>query len=174
MGHNTQFCCLYLTVLIVRKCHEVVFYNKVKETLVQLRQRCWVPRARSLLRKIIFKCVLCRRLEGTSYRIAPPGVLPTFTFSEGHAFESVGCDLCGPVYCKPETGTVKSYVVLFTCLTTRACYLEFTPDLTAGSFLNSLRRFISCRSIPVTLVTDNAKYFKKAQRVYNGHSRLQR
>ena len=69
------------------------------------------------------------------------------------------------MYCKTETGTVKSYVVLFTCLTTRACHLELTPDLTAGSFLNSLKRFISRRGIPGTLVTDNAKYFKKAQRI---------
>ena len=122
----------YLTVLIVRKCHGDVFRNKVKETLVQLRQRFWVKRARSLLRNIIFKCVLCRQPEGKSHRIPPPGVLPTFRVSEGHAFESVGCDLCGPVYCKTETGTVKSYAVLFTCLTTRACHLELTPDLTAG------------------------------------------
>ena len=155
----------YITTLIIRKCHEDVFHNKVKETLVQLRQRFWVPRARSLLRKIIFKCVLCRRLEGNSYRIPPPGVLPTFRVSEGHAFKSVCCDLCGPVYCKTETGTVKSYVVLFTCLTTCACHLELTPDLTAGSFLNSLKIFISRRGIPGTLVTDNAKYFKKAQRI---------
>ena len=84
-------------MLIVRKCHENVFHNEIKETLSQLRQRFWVPQARSLLREIIFNCVLCRRLEGTSYRIPPPGVLPTFTVSEGHAFESVGCDLCGPV-----------------------------------------------------------------------------
>ena len=69
------------------------------------------------------------------------------------------------MYCKTETGTVKSYVVLFTCLTTRACHLELTPDLTDGSFLNSLERFISRRGIPGTLVTDNAKYFKKAQRI---------
>ena len=35
----------YLTTLIIRKCHDNVFHNKVKETLVQLRQRFWVPRA---------------------------------------------------------------------------------------------------------------------------------
>ena len=55
--------------------------------------------------------------------------------------------------------------MLFTCLTTCACHLELTPDLTAGSFLNSLKRFISSRGIPGTLVMDNAKYSKKAQRI---------
>ena len=55
--------------------------------------------------------------------------------------------------------------MLFTCLTTRAGHLELTPDLTAGLFLNSLKIFISCSGIPATLVTDNAKYFKRAQRI---------
>ena len=55
--------------------------------------------------------------------------------------------------------------MLFTCLATRACHLELTPDLTAGTFLNSLKRFISRRGIPGILVTDNARYFKKAQRI---------
>ena len=96
-------------------CHKDVFHNIVKETLVRLRRRFWVPQARSLLRKIVFKCVLCHRLEGKSYCIPPPRVLPTFRVNEGHAFESVGCDLCGPVYCKTETGTVKSQTTTTKC-----------------------------------------------------------
>jgi len=48
-----------LTTLIVRRAHERVCHNGVKETLTETRRRFWIPRGRSLTKYIVRRCVLC-------------------------------------------------------------------------------------------------------------------
>ena len=43
----------YLTELMVRRAHERVIHNGVKETLTELRSRFWIIKGRSLVRKLI-------------------------------------------------------------------------------------------------------------------------
>ena len=80
------------------------------------------------------------------------------------AFCNVGVDFAGPLFAKQEGNnlTTKANIALFSCCVTRAIHLEVVPDLTADSFILCLRRFISRRGIPLLLLSDNAKTFKKA------------
>ncbi|GBM55041.1 hypothetical protein AVEN_228203-1 [Araneus ventricosus] len=58
----------------------------------------------------------------------------------------------------------KSYIVLFTCATTRALHLELAPTMTTESFLMAFRRFISRRGNCRIMYSDNARTFKKSNR----------
>ena len=58
--------------------------------------------------------------------------------------------------------TAKVWMVLYTCYVTRAVHLDLVRDMTAGTFLRSLRRFVARRGIPTRMLSDNAKTFKSA------------
>lgn len=61
----------WVTTLIIRECHEEVFHNREKDTLVQLRTKYWVIRGRQKVKSVLKKCRLCKVMEGMSYP-APP------------------------------------------------------------------------------------------------------
>ena len=159
----------YLTELIIRDCHQRVLHNGVKETLTELRTRFWVARGRQIIRKIVSKCVKCKRLEGKHYALPKTAPLPKFRVEENPAFMNTGIDFAGPLYVKTSTAkeshdTSKVYIALYTCGSSRAVHLDVVPDLNAGTFIRSFKRFIGRRGIPRLVVTDNAKTFKSASR----------
>ena len=131
----------YLTELIIQDCHQRVLHNGVKETLTELRTRFWVVRARQIIRKIVSKCVKCKRLEGKHY------ALPKFRVEENPAFTNTGIDFAGPLYVKTSTAkeshdTSKVYIALYICGSSRAVHLDVVPDLNAGTFIRSFKRLI--------------------------------
>ena len=50
----------------------------------------------------------------------------------------------------------KVYICLFTCATTQAVYLEVVPDLTVKGFMLAFRKFTNRKSLPKTMLSDNA------------------
>ena len=79
-----------LTELIILQYHSRVFHNKTLETLNQLRSRFWVPRDRQVVRKIIYRCFVCRKIEGKPFTSPVSAPLPEFRLSsEVSAFQSV-------------------------------------------------------------------------------------
>ena len=79
-----------LTTLIVREAHELVFHNRVKETLAETRRKFWILKGRSLTRSIIHRCVVCRRFEGAPFQGPPPPPLPKFRVKDDPAFSYTG------------------------------------------------------------------------------------
>ena len=74
----------YFTLLVIRRAHERVFHNGVKETLNEICERFWVLRGRATVRKLVHKCVLCHRLEGQAYATPQMPPLPVFGFLRSH------------------------------------------------------------------------------------------
>ena len=114
------------------------------------------------MKKILRGCVVCRRFEGAPYKgvSAPP--LPEFRVQESRPFQTTGVDFAGPLYVRTsdQTGTAKTWMVLYTCYSTRAVHLDLVRDMTAETFLRSFRRFVARRGTPARMISDNAKTFK--------------
>ena len=146
----------HLPSLIVEDSHKRVMHSGVKSNLTELRARFWIVQGRQFVRKLLYKCVICRKLEGRPYQAPPPPSPFTYT----------GVDFVKPLYVKNHSGTQqKVWICLYTCCVTRAIHLDLVPSLTASSFMRSLRRFSSRRSTPLLLmVSDNGKTFKSAAR----------
>ena len=58
-------------------------------------------------------------------------------------FFSTGVDFFGPILVKWGRSLVKRYGALFTCLVSRAVYIEMAAALDTDSFINVLRRFLA-------------------------------
>ena len=149
--------------LLIRHTHELVKQSAVSNTLTTLREKFWILKGRQAVKRVLKKCVTCRKLEGLSYSSYSTPDLPSIRVSDDPPFTHTGVDFAGPLYIRPDDGkneNDKCYVCLFTCASTRAVHLELTRSLTVDAFLLAFRRFTSRRGLPATLVSDNAKTFK--------------
>ena len=140
--------------------HKLVMHGGVGQTLTQLRQTYWLPKGRQITKKIIAKCVVCKKVQGKPFSSVTSPPLPASRVSATQAFQTTGIDYGGPLYVRNGPGQAKVYISLFTCATTRAVHLEIVEDQTAEAFLRAFRRFSSRRGIPKKIITDNAKTFK--------------
>lgn len=152
----------YYCELLVREAHARLVHAGVKDTLVQLRERFWIIRARQLVKKIIHRCVICRKLQARPIT-QPSAPLPADRVTESQTFEVVGVDFAGPLILKTSGNTGKSYIVLITCAVTRAVHLELAPDMSTDSFLQAFRRFVSRRGICSVILSDNFQTFKRCR-----------
>ena len=78
-------------------------------------------------------------------------------------FIHCGVDFAGPLYYKEgerrNAKRRKCYIAIFVCLASKAVHIELSTDLSAETFLNVLRRFISRRGAPTDIYSDNATNF---------------
>ncbi|KAL9979032.1 hypothetical protein ACROYT_G016624 [Oculina patagonica] len=154
----------HLTRLIVEACHRKTYYGGVKETLVEVRSNFWIPKGRQYVKMVLHQCDVCKKKEGLAYSPPPTADLPESRVSGAPAFSHVGIDFAGPVYIKGTSGMKKSYICLFTCATSTAVHLELTPDLSTQAFIRNLKRFTGRCGTLVSITTDNAKTFKRANK----------
>jgi hypothetical protein len=153
-----------LTELLIQKCHNEVHHCGVRATLSRLRTKYWVVKGRQAVKRVLGKCVTCKKLEGKPYSVAWTADLPEFRVREAAPFSKVGIDFAGPLFVRCSTKcSRKVYIALFSCCVTRAIHLELVRDLSAETFLCCLRRFAARRGMPSLIVSDNAKTFKAAE-----------
>ena len=153
----------YFVQLLIAHCHAQVLHGGCRDTLIQLREKFWIPHARQAVRKFVFRCWLCRRYQGAHYPIPDSPQLPDMRLQNAPAFTNVGCDYAGPLVVKcGDKQTSKAYILLVTCAVTRCLHLELTNDLTVHSFILAFRRVCARRGFPTKVISDNAKTFKAA------------
>ena len=85
-----------LTYLQIQQCHKRVLHSRVRGTLGELRSRFWVPKGRKLVKKVLSQCVVCKKLEGTSFAQTPVSSLREFRVRPSPPFSKVGVDFAGP------------------------------------------------------------------------------
>ena len=91
--------------------------------------------------------------------------LPTERLSEDHpAFSRTGVDFMGPIEIKVKRSKVKRWVMVFTCLASRAVHLEVASSLDTDSCINAIRRFVSRRGDVQFIRSDNGTNFVGAKR----------
>ena len=112
----------------------------VKETLTEIQSKYWVVRGRQFVRKIIYKCVTCLKVEGLNYQAVPPSPLREFRVQESPPFAFCGVDFARPLYVQmEESENSKVWICLYICCVTCAVRLELVPDMIAQTFLRSFK-----------------------------------
>ena len=60
----------------------------------------------------------------------------------------------------------KVWVCVYTCCVTRAIHLDILSNMSLEFFIRSFKRFVARRGLPRQVVSDNAKTFKAAARLF--------
>lgn len=84
-----------LTELQVLQAHARVFHNGIRGTLTEVRARYWILKGRSLVKRVLHNCIVCKRFEGRPYRSPVPPPLPEFRVKMDVPFASTGVDFAG-------------------------------------------------------------------------------
>lgn len=113
------------------------------------------------------KCVICAKWDR---RLAEQLMsdLPADRVNENRAFSITGVDYAGPIEVveryKSVSSKRKAYIAIFVCMVTRAVHIDVVSDQTAMAFLMCYERFVYRRGHCDRLYSDNAKYFKGANK----------
>ena len=150
-----------LTRLKVMSVHAQIHHQGRHLTLGALRQKgLHVQNSKSVLKKTLSSCVICKRLRGTLCHQKMAN-LPGDRVEEVAPFTYSGVDLFGPFAVhdgkttRRTNATKTEHVVIFACLMSRAVHLEPCPNLDTSSFRNALDRFLSIRGTCMKLRSDN-------------------
>jgi hypothetical protein len=147
---------------LIREIHVLNGHAGIQFLVGYLREKYWVIQSRRTIRKIISKCVVCRRHSTKSTNV-PPAPLPENRIKDAAVFQVIGVDLAGPLFLKDGT---KTWMVIFTCAIYRAIHLELVTSCSTETFLLALFRFISRRGRPSTIYSDNGKNFEGADNLF--------
>lgn len=155
----------YLTTLIIRQFHEDLFHQNKMLIFNEIRTKYYIPDLKRQLTKVMSNCVYCKIRDAKPIqpimsplpveRITP--FIPAFTYT--------GMDYCGHFLVKLGHKIEKAWIILFTCMSTRAVHLEVVRDLKSTNCLLAISNFISRRTIPSQIRSDNAGYFLKTKRL---------
>ena len=120
---------------LIAHAHEQIMHLGVANTMAHVRIEWWIPKLRSKVKKVINRCKTCKVFSTKSFGSTTTAELPNFRTEDRRPFETTRVDSAGPLECKitkKERG--KCYVMLFTCVTSRAVHLEVTKSQTAEEF----------------------------------------
>ena len=144
---------------IVEWCHRMVEHAGRTTSLNEVRSRgYWVISGSSIVRSVVYKCVLCRAFRGRlgQQKMAD---LPEKRLEPEGPFTYCGVDMIGTFFVKEGRKELKRYAVLFTCFSCRAIHIEVAHSLTTDSFIMSLRRFVARRGTVRSIRSDNGTNF---------------
>ncbi|XP_043485408.1 uncharacterized protein LOC122513207 [Polistes fuscatus] len=151
-----------ITNAIIREKHHQIGHGGTQATLNALRESFWPINGRSSVKRVIYKCITCRRLKPATPQY-PMSDLPASRLLPNRPFIHTGVDFCGPLFIKEKQhrnrGRAKIYVTVFVCFSTKAVHLELVNDLTTEAFLAALRRFMARRGKYSDIYSDNATNF---------------
>ncbi|XP_062538971.1 uncharacterized protein LOC134207265 [Armigeres subalbatus] len=150
------------STLLIRMYHIANAHQGFETVVNNIKERHRILRIRSQVKKYIMSCVKCREPRARP-RIPQMGMLPPeqtnpFVFS----FTNTGIDYFGPLCVKVGRRVEKRWVVLFTCMTSRAVHLEVVASLDTSSCIMAIRCFMSIRGLPQCIMTDNGTNFTGA------------
>ena len=145
----------HISNLLLKHVHEKYGHCGRNYMLSQLRKKYWITSANSAARKIISKCVTCKRLKGKVGEQKMADLPQERTLPDLPPFTNVGMDYFGPIETKRGRSLVKRYGVLFTCLSCRAVHIEMAYSLDTDSCIHAIRRFMSRRGQVKQIWSDN-------------------
>ena len=143
-----------LTKLLVHNYHETLSHAGLYTVLKELRKKFWIPHYYSSVKKIIRRCVSCRRFKERpiqlnqspyrDFRKDPPQI----------PFRYLFLDFMGPFTVKGEKGKFKVWILCCTCMWSRAINLKLSLNLTTKEFLRSFQLHCFDFGVPQFCISD--------------------
>ena len=124
----------------------------------------WIVGGIKQVRKVISRCISCQKAIKQPETQAM-GQLPEYRLKENvKPFTFTGVDAAGPIYLTDPvdpTSQKKGYIIVFTCLTSRAVHLELTLSQKAEDFMACIRLLIARRGEVQEFLSDNYRTHKR-------------
>ena len=153
----------HVTNLVIEYYHLISRHSGREYVLSLACEKFWVINVSSVVRRVISKCVSCRRRQGPVCEQKMADLPADCLTPDQPPFTSVGIDCFGPFQVRRGRSLVKRYGVIFTCLAKRSVHIEVAHSLDTDSFLMALRRFIARRGQVKEIRSDNGTNFTSGE-----------
>ena len=118
---------------LVAHVHNQIMHLGVASTMASERKSWWILKLRARVKKTIKRCNVCKVFSTSLYEAPPTSALLEYRTEGSRPFEVTGVDFAGPYRVgKEELG--KYSIIIFTCASSRAVYLEVTRTQAADEF----------------------------------------
>ena len=130
----------------------------------------FIQHCSKLIKKLINECYICRKLRAPT-EFQKMSDLPEERLTKTPPFTHCGIDVCGPfdvrskMTTRKNVGTNKVWILIITCLYSRATHTEILPSMDTSSFINAYRRFVSIRGPCKKLMSDCGSNFLSARNI---------
>ena len=158
-----------VTALLIQHTHSLQLHAGLSHTLTILLRRFWIIQARSQVRQVLHRCIICRRQRAKplQQKMAPLPPIRLPPKENVRPFQTVGIDMAGPytISNNKKASTLKRYFMIITCLITRAVHLEPLAAANTSSFIAAIQRFLDRRrggDQPEHAVCDNGSNIRAA------------
>ncbi len=155
-----------LTKLLLKTLHTTHFHAGVSAIHSILVSTYFIPGLRALLKHISRSCASCQRAYARPLT-QQMGLLPPSHTTPSSPFTKTEIDFAGPFYLRQgytrKPVTVKCYMAVFVCLSTKAVHLDLCSSLSTVDFRATLSRFVARRGCPTDIFSDNGSNFVGAR-----------
>ena len=120
----------------------------------------------TLVTSIKWRCIICQIRQNKPNQQLQAALPVARLGKRMRPFADTGIDYAGPFELKMGRGKPrkKVWVLVLTCLATRAVHFEATGGMETTNVLNAISRFSDIRGTPETIVSDNQTSFIKADK----------
>ena len=131
-----------VTKLIIRHYHIESAHAGVYSVLRELRKQFYILSYFSVAKNVLKDCVSCKRFNEPCIRLNQSSYREFRCNPENVPFRNIMVDHIGPYQIKVGDTNAKVWILIITCLYTRAINLKVCNDLTTKEFINALQLHI--------------------------------
>ena len=131
-----------VTILIIRNMHEKLGHAGIYSVLKQLRNRFWIPKYFSAIKKILNKCIACRKMNALPIKLSQNSYKDFRVSPNTEPFSSIFIDYIGPMEIKLNGIKSKVWLWIATCLWSRAVNIKICRTADVRDFLRAVQLHI--------------------------------
>ena len=143
-----------ITNCIIREYHVKYGHAGLYFTLKQLRRDYWIEFCFSSVKKVVKSCNLCKRMNARSIKLNQNSYRDARINPVKTPFSYVYMDYFGPFTIKRENFRSKVYVLVITCMWSRAISLQLCDSLSVKDFLRAVQLHVFNHGIFQYCVSD--------------------
>ena len=154
-----------LTIMILRNHHQRTHHQGRHVTVAAVKQAGFhILNQRQVIGSFLKSCIVCQKLRG-KFQNQKTADLPPERLERSPPFTNTGVDVFGHYFIRvgnttrKNSATKKVWVLLCTCLVSRAVHLEILSSLDTPTLRLAFRRFFALRGSCRRLVSDHGTNF---------------
>ena len=159
-----------LTISYILYKHKHLNCASVSYTLNIVRREMHSLKLRRQINDLLRKCIICKKLYGRPFKYPEHPPLNEYRTKCSRPFSMVGLDYIGPFKYRTSQENVnkdmdKLYIILFSCLVSRAVYLVLVTNRNTETFLRALHELSVRHTEPKLFISDNEGSFQAANKI---------
>ena len=143
-----------LSALIIRKLHEKMSHAGTYSVVAEFRKNYYLSGCHSAVKSILQQCIHCRRFNSKAIKLNQSDYREFRTDPPAVPFRSIYIDFFGPYYVVLNKVKSKVWILILTCLWSRAVNLKIVHGMDVKSFLLAFQIHINEYGLAEVVISD--------------------